>query len=186
MQGSSDRSDPDGKDLQALPASDLLPLVYEELRRIARQFMGRERRGHTLGPTALVHEAFLRIAGDRTDGWTNRAQFFSAAAEAMRRILIEKARARGRVRHGGGRQRITLAGIDLAVPETLDQVLVIDEALQRLEVADPRSAKVVHLRFYAGLSEAETAEALELSERTVRRQWSYARAWLFDALDSPA
>lgn len=170
--------------MRSLPASDLLPVVYEELRRIARQFMAKERSGQTLGPTALVHEAFLRIAGDRTEGWRSRAQFFSAAAEAMRRILIEKARTRGRLRHGGGRQRITLAGIDLAAPETLDQVLAIDEALQRLEETDPRSASVVRLRFYAGLSEAETAEALELSERTVRRHWSYARAWLFDALNS--
>jgi RNA polymerase sigma factor (TIGR02999 family) len=165
-------------------AGELLPVVYDELRRLARQHLARERIGHPLAPTALVHEAFLRIADDRKDGWASRAQFFGAAAEAMRRILIEEARKAGRLRHGGGRQRITLTGIDLAAPETLDQVLAVDEVLQRLERADPRAAEVVRLRFYAGLSEAETADALGLSERTVRREWSYARAWLFDALES--
>jgi RNA polymerase sigma factor (TIGR02999 family) len=167
------------------PAGDLLAVLYDELRSLARSRLGRERIGHSLVPTALVHEAFLRIVGDREDGWASRAQFFAAAAEAMRRILIEHARAHGRVRNGGGQQRITLTGIDLSAPESLDQVIPVDEALQRLQQADPRAAEVVRLRFYAGLSEAETAEALGLSERTVRREWSYARAWLFDALDSP-
>ena len=165
-------------------ARELLPVVYEELRQLAQYHMAKEHRGHSLQATALVHEAFLRIVGDR-DGWVNRAQFFAAAAEAMRRILIEHARARGRIRHGGGRQRVTLTGIDLAAVEDLDQVLAVDEAFQRLEGADPRAADVVRLRFYAGLSEAEAAVALDMSERTVRREWSYARAWLFDALQSP-
>jgi len=167
-------------------ASELLPVLYDELRRLARGHIAREHPGHALTPTALVHEAFLRIAADRGQGWTSRAQFFAAAAEAMRRILIEDARARGRVRSGGTRKRITLTGIDLAAPEDLDQVVAVDEVLQRLAQADPRAAEVVRLRFYAGLSEAETAEALGLSERTVRREWSFARAWLFDALDTPA
>jgi RNA polymerase sigma factor (TIGR02999 family) len=163
-------------------AKDLLAILYDELRSLAKQRMAHERRGHSLGATALVHEAYLRIAGDREDGWASRAQFFAAAAEAMRRILIEEARAHGSARKGGGRQRVTLTGINLAEKDDLDQVLAVDEAFKRLEQADPRSADVVRLRFYAGLSEEETASALGLSERTVRREWAYARAWLFDAL----
>ena len=166
----------------ALTSDQLLPILYEELRKLAQHRMAQERCGHSLQATALVHEAFLRIAGEGDHGWINRAQFFAAAAEAMRRILIEHARARGRVVHGGGRQRVTLTGIDLAATEDLGQVLAVDEAFQRLVQADPRAADVVRLRFYAGLSEAETAAALNLSERTVRREWAYARAWLFDAL----
>lgn len=168
------------------PANDLLPLIYDELRRLAQRHMARERLDHSLSPTALVHEAFLRIAGDREEGWASPRQFFAAAALAMRRILIEDARARCTARRGGaaGRQAITLAGIDLAAPECLEQVLAIDEVLCRLEQADPRASEVVRLRFYAGLSEIETATVLGLSARTVRREWSYARAWLFDALGS--
>jgi RNA polymerase sigma factor (TIGR02999 family) len=166
----------------ALTSEGLLPVLYEELRRLAHHRMAQERCGHSLQATALVHEAFLRIAGEREHGWVNRAHFFAAAAEAMRRVLIEHARARGRIVHGGGRQRVTLSGVDLAATDDLEQVLAVDEAFQRLVVADPRAADVVRLRFYAGLSEAETAAALELSERTVRREWVYARAWLFDAL----
>jgi RNA polymerase sigma factor (TIGR02999 family) len=148
--------------------------------------MARERAGHSLTPTALVHEAYLRIAGDKVEGWAGPRQFFAAAAQAMRRILIENARARRSARRGGADQRatVTLAGIDLAVPECLDQVLAVDDVLCRLEEADPRAAELVRLRFYAGLSEAETANVLGLSERTVRREWSYARAWMFDALGS--
>ena len=164
------------------PAS-LMPQVYDELRRLAANYLRHERPGQTLQATALVHEAFLRIAGDR-EGWASRAEFFAAAAEAMRRILIEHARAKGRARRGGGRQRVTLTGIDLAAVEDLDQVLAVDEAFQRLQRADPKASDVVRLRFYAGLSESETAAALNMSERTVRREWAYARAWLLDALKS--
>jgi RNA polymerase sigma factor (TIGR02999 family) len=163
-------------------ALELLPIVYDQLRRLAQQRMATEKPGHSLQATALVHEAFLRIVGDREEGWAGRAQFFAAAAEAMRRILIEHARARGCVARGGGRERVTLSGVDLGAVEDLDQVLTIDEAFQRLMQADPRAADVVRLRFYAGLSEAETAAALQTSERSVRREWAYARAWLFDAL----
>ena len=177
--------DPSDRAGDALSAHELLPIVYAELRKLAQHRMGQERRGHSLQATALVHEAFLRIVGDREDGWADRAQFFSAAAEAMRRILIEHARARGRVVHGGGRQRVTLTGVDLAATDDLAQVLAVDEAFERLLLADPRAADVVRLRFYAGLSEAETAAALNLSERTVRREWAYARAWLFDVLQGP-
>ena len=148
--------------------------------------MAQERPGNSLQATALVHEAFLRIAGDRPDGWVNRAQFFSAAAEAMRRILIDKARARASPRRGGDKQRITMTSLDLAAADQLDEVLEIDEAFQRLEAADPRVAEVVRLRFYAGLSEEEAAATLDTSPRTIRREWAYARAWLFDALNAPS
>jgi RNA polymerase sigma factor (TIGR02999 family) len=168
-----------------LAADELLPIVYDELRRLAQQRMARERRGHSLQATALVHEAFLRIVGDREHGWASRTQFFAAAAEAMRRILIENARARGSARKGGGRQRETLSGIDLAAPDDLEHVRAVDEAFQRLQQADPRAADVVRLRFFAGLSEQETAAALGLSNRTVRREWVQARAWLSDALQEP-
>jgi RNA polymerase sigma factor (TIGR02999 family) len=170
----------------ALTAHELLPIAYAELHRLAQHRMAQERPGHSLQATALVHEAFLRIAGDREDGWVNRAQFFVAAAEAMRRILIDHARARGRVVHGGAVKRVTLTGVDLAAADGIDEVLAVDEAFERLVQADPRAADVVRLRFYAGLSEAETAAALNLSERTVRREWAYARAWLFDVLQGPS
>ena len=145
--------------------------------------MAEERPGHSLQATALVHEAYLRISGDRPAGWVNRAQFFSAAAEAMRRILVERARARASPRRGGDKHRITMTSLDLAATDQLDEVLEIDEAFQRLETADPRAAEVVRLRFYAGLSEEEAAATLDTSARTVRREWAYARAWLFEALN---
>ncbi len=168
-----------------MSSHELLPVVYDELRNLARQRMAMERPGHSLQATALVHEAFMRIIGDRKEGWTSRALFFAAAAEAMRRILNEHARHRGRAKDGGRCQRVTLSGIDLAANDDLDQVVAVDEAVQRLQQADPRAADIVRLRFYAGLSEAETAAALDLSDRTVRREWAYARAWLFDALHAP-
>jgi len=163
-------------------ADELLPLVYAELRRLAQSRMARERGDQTLCATSLVHEAFLRIVGDRADGWANQAEFFKAAAEAMRRILIERARAQGRLRHGGDRRRVPMTGVDVATAADPNDLLVVDEALQRLKKADPRAGEVVQMRFYAGLSEAETAAALGLSERTVRREWEYARAWLVAAL----
>ena len=178
------RAGPDDPDrgLAAASAEALLPIVHAELRRLAQDRLAREHRAHTLAPTELVHEAFLRIVGDRPDGWASRGQFFAAAAEAMRRILIEHARSRGRLRRGGGRQRITLSAIDLADEQQLDQILDLDQAFERLAQHDARAADVVRLRFYAGLSEEETAALLGLTTRTVRRDWSYARAWLFDAL----
>jgi RNA polymerase sigma factor (TIGR02999 family) len=174
-----------GPAASALTSHELLPILYEELRKLAQHRMAQERCGHSLQATALVHEAFLRIVGEREHGWVNRAQFFAAAAEAMRRILIEHARARGRAVRGGDRQRVTLTGVDLAADEDPEQVIAVDEAFQRLLQADPRAAEVVRLRFYAGLSEAETAAVLSMSERSVRREWAYARAWLFDALQGP-
>ncbi|HEX5052695.1 MAG TPA: ECF-type sigma factor [Planctomycetota bacterium] len=174
--------DPTTPNPPALSSAELLPVVYQELRRLAQERMASERGGHTLGATALVHEAWLRLAGTIEQPWQSRAQYFAAAAEAMRRILIDHARNRGRLKKGGGKRPLTLTGLDLANDEDLDQVLEVDEAFERLQQASPRTADVVRLRFYAGLSEAETAATLGVSERSVRRDWSYARAWLFAAL----
>jgi RNA polymerase sigma factor (TIGR02999 family) len=164
-------------------ARKLFPLVYERLRELARQRMAAERDGHTLEATALVHEAYLRLVGG--DGervpWTGRAHFFFAAAEAMRRILIDHARARAGPRRGGNRQRVPLNNVlDLAAAdeEDLPQILALDEAVSRLEQVSDTVAAVVRLRFYAGLSVEETAAALRISPRTVKREWTYARAWL--------
>jgi RNA polymerase sigma factor (TIGR02999 family) len=164
-------------------ANDLLPVVYAQLRAIAQQHMNNERAAHTLEATALVHEAYLRLVGSEDVGWDSRAHFFTAAAEAMRRILIEHARARQRIKRGGAeRQRVPLTGLDLAAEHDAEEVLAVDEAFRRLVVEDPSAANVVRLRFFAGLSVAETAAALGISERTVAREWAFARAWLADAL----
>ena len=165
-------------------AEALLPLVYDQLRELARHRMAEERTGHTLQATALVHEAYLRLVGDRPAGWAGRAHFFHAAAEAMRRILIEHARARGRVKRGGGaeRQRVPLSVIDLAAENDPAEILDLDEAICRLDEQSPDVAAVVRLRFYAGLTIEETAEALGISPQSVKRDWAYARAWLFQQL----
>ena len=168
-------------------ASELLPLVYDQLRSIAQQRMQDERTGHTLQATALVHEAYLRLVGDRELQWNSRAHFFVAAAEAMRRILIEHARARGRVKRGGDGQgrpanRVPLSIVDLAADESSDEILVLEEAFCRLEKEDPEAAQVVRLRLYAGLSVDETAAALGISPSGVDREWAYARAWLHKAI----
>jgi RNA polymerase sigma factor (TIGR02999 family) len=168
---------------QAQAASDLLPLVYEELRKLAAHRMTSERADHTLQATALVHEAYLRLLGDRDQPWANRAQFFVAAAEAMRRILIEHARARNGPRRGGGCRKWPLDVVDLATTDDPEQILALDEAISRLEEQDPEAARVVRLRFYAGLSVEEVAEALGTSPRTVKREWSFARAFLFRLLE---
>jgi RNA polymerase sigma factor (TIGR02999 family) len=166
-------------------ANDLLPLVYDQLRSIARRQMAQERAGHTLQPTALVHEAFLRLTGDRTVAWAGRAQFFHAAAEAMRRILVEHARARTRLKRGGPepRKRIPLSLLELAADHDPAEILALDDAVRRLETQSPDLAAVVRLRFFAGLSVEETAQALGISPRSVKRDWSYARAWLFRVLE---
>lgn len=165
----------------------LLPVVYDELRAIAAAHLRGERRGHTLQSTALVHEAYLRLVGADAPPWRSRAHFFHAAAEAMRRILIEYARRRSRVKRGGGRLRVdlddALQDARLADWPDPDQLLAVDEAIQRLEKEDARAAEVVRLRYFAGLGVDETANALDLSERTVMREWAYAKAWLHDALD---
>jgi RNA polymerase sigma factor (TIGR02999 family) len=161
-------------------ARELLPLVYQQLRACAAQLMATERPGHTLQPTALVHEAYLRLVGQGQTCWENRAHFYVAAAESMRRILIEHARRRGRQKRGGDWRKISLNSVDLAGKDVpLDEILSVDEAIRRLEEKDERMAKIVQLRFFAGLSVQETATLLGISDRTVRREWALARAWLF-------
>lgn len=164
------------------PSDDLLHQLYDELRRLAAARLVRERPDHTLSPTALVHEAWLRLGDDKAGGWASRAQFFAAAAEAMRRVLVDSARAKGRLRRGGGAQKITLSNLDVPANDDPERVLAVSEAVDRLAAVDPRLAEIVKLRLYAGLGEEETADVLGLSVRTVRRDWHYARAWLFQVL----
>jgi RNA polymerase sigma factor (TIGR02999 family) len=163
---------------------EMLPEVYDELRKLARARMSREGHQQTLQPTALVHEAYLRVAGDRQDAqWDRRGHFFAAAALAMRRILVERARHYQRMKHGAGGERVDLdSGIAGADPAITDLV-AIDEALTRLEHTDARKAKIVALRYFAGLSIEETANALDISPATVKNEWKFARAWLYRALD---
>lgn len=163
-------------------AEELLTVVYDHLRDIARQRMGRERAGHTLQATALVHEAFVRLIGDQEVTWENRAHFYAASAQAMRRILIDHARRRNAEKRGGALKRVPLSVVDLATETDPEQVLALEEAMCELERADPRAASVVRLRFFAGLDAQETAEVLGLSERTVMRDWAYARATLFASM----
>jgi RNA polymerase sigma factor (TIGR02999 family) len=163
-------------------AGQLLPLVYEELRQLAAQKLAQEATGQTLQPTALVHEAYLRLLGEEHEAhWDNRRHFFAAAAEAMRRILIENARRKKRDKHGGGRRRIELPDLPAADQEP-DDLLALDDALARLAAEDPAAAAVVRLRLYVGLSVEEAAEALGLSRTHAYRHWTYARAWLRAAL----
>lgn len=168
----------------AQAADELLPLVYRQLHRIAQQQMARERPDHTLQATALVHEAYLRLVGNRDIEWANRAHFFAAAAEAMRRILVDQARKRGRIKRGGGRARVPMSVADLAAEQNPSEILALDEALKRLEKEDARMSRVVMLRFFAGLSIDDTANAMGISPRTVKREWTCARAWLFQALQA--
>lgn len=161
---------------------ELLPLVYDQLRRDAQNRMAGERADHTLGATALVHEAYLRLVGDRPLPWQNRAHFYAAAAEAMRRILVERARRRGRIKHGGGRQRVPLDDVAVETDEKFLNYVVLDEALCRMKKQDERMSQVVMLRFFAGLTIEDTAQALGISPMTVKREWACARAWLYDEL----
>ena len=164
------------------PTGELFSVVYEQLRSLARKRMAEERIDHTLQTTGLVHEAYLRLEASGGVKWSSRGQFFLAAAEAMRRILIEHARARGKLKRGGGRQRVLINVLDLAAEEQIPQILALDEALGRLEERTPQVAAVVRLRFYAGLSVEETAQAMGISPRTVKREWTYARAVLYREL----
>lgn len=162
--------------------AELLPLVYDQLRAVAQRALAIERPDHTLEATALVHEAYLRLVGDRAVPWSSKAHFYVAAAEAMRRILIDHARARHRVKRGGDRARMSLSSVaDLAQKDSAE-ILGFDELFQRLETEVPEAAAVVRLRFYAGLTIDQTAEALGVSSNTVDRRWAFARAWLFRAL----
>ena len=164
-------------------ANELLPLVYEELRRLAARKMARESPGQTLQATALVHEAWLRLGGDAQPEWQNRAHFFAAAAEAMRRILIDNARRKQTLRHGVGRQRVDLAALELAANLGDEQLLALSEALEQLAAHDARKAELVKLRFFAGLTIEQAARVLGVSGPTAKRDWTYARAWLFRVLE---
>jgi RNA polymerase sigma factor (TIGR02999 family) len=161
-------------------AEQLLPLVYDELRRLAAHWLAHEKPGQTLQPTALVHEAYVRLVDRETiQRWDSRGHFFAAAATAMRRILVEQARRRGRLRHGGGRQRVDLLERELAgSPADYERILLLDEALDRLAAVRPQAAELVKLRFFSGLTAEEAAPIVGLSIRTARRLWAFARAWL--------
>lgn len=163
-------------DRQAL--EELLPLVYGELRRIARGRLGHEQAGHTLAPTELVHEAFLKLVPIRNVDWQSRAHFYAIASRAMRNVLIDHAVRRGAAKRGGGAHAVTLDDVDASREEPLDELIALGEALERLERIEPRQARVVECRFFGGLSLDETAEALGISAATVSRDWMFARAWL--------
>jgi RNA polymerase sigma factor (TIGR02999 family) len=160
-------------------AGELLPLVYEELRRLAAAKMASEAANHTLQPTALVHEAWLRLTGNQNQEWNSRGHFFAAAAEAMRRILIDRARRRRAVRHGGAQERVDVHDLDLACPLPDDQLLAVDEALDKLASHHPRQAELVKLRYFVGMSVQEAAQALGISTDTAKDYSAHARAWLF-------
>ncbi len=163
-------------------AEELLPLVYEELRKLAASKMANEAAGNTLQPTALVHEAWLRLIGNDNPRFAGRAHFFAAAAEAMRRILIDGARRKRALRHGGGQKRVDIQQLDLATPDADDQLLAVNEALTRLAAQDPVEAELVKLRYFVGLTTEEAATLLDISPRTARNYWAHARTWLYHDL----
>jgi RNA polymerase sigma factor (TIGR02999 family) len=163
-------------------ADKLLPLVYAELRRVAATKMAQENPGHTLQPTALVHEAWLRLTGDEDRRWNDRTHFFAAAAEAMRRILVDNARRKRAQRHGGGQQRVAIPEIACATVENDDQVLAINDALEKFAVLDPHKSELVKLRYFVGLTLEEAAGVLGISLATAKRHWVFARAWLYEEI----
>lgn len=163
-------------------AGELMPLIYDELHRLARRYMRSERSGHTLQATALVHEAYLELVGGRGGPWQDRAHFFAVAANVVRRILVEHARSRRSLKRGGGWQRVPIDALEHGESSADGNVLLVDEALQRLAALDAEKARLVELRFFGGLTNAEIAEAMGVSERTVARNWDFARAWLTRAL----
>ena len=166
----------------ARAADQLLPLVYEELRRLAAQKMAREKSGQTIQATALVHEAYIRLVGSQKQNWNSRTNFFVAAAEAMRRILIENARRKQRLKRGGDQEKLHLDDVELAVEEPAEDVVALDEALEKLSSEDPVKANLVKLRYFAGLTTKQAADMLGISQATAERYWSYARVWLFHEL----
>ena len=169
-------------------AAQLLPLVYEELRKLAAKQLMQEKPGQTLQATALVHEAYMRLVGvsggaiEEQLRWNSRRHFIAAAAEAMRRILVERARSRGSLKRGGGRDKIDLENLALALPDRPDDLLALDEALTRLAAVEPQAAELVHLRYFAGQTMSASADLLDLSLRSTHRLWSYAKAWLLQEL----
>jgi RNA polymerase sigma factor (TIGR02999 family) len=167
-----------------LAAEQLLPLVYDELRKLATAKLAHERPGQTLQATALVHDAYIRLVDvEQVQHWDSRQHFFAAAAEAMRRILVETARRKKRIKHGGDLERVELDGEELAVELPVDDLLAINEALEQLEASDEQSARLVKLRYFAGLTVEDAAELLGISPRTAYRDWCYARAWMYRRLD---
>jgi RNA polymerase sigma factor (TIGR02999 family) len=164
-------------------ASELLPLVYEELRKLAAARMANEAPGHTLQPTALVHEAWVRLAGnDANVQFANRAHFFAAAAEAMRRILVDRARRKSAGKRGGGWERLNLDKVEIAADADNDTLLLVNESLEKLAKEEPKAAEIVKLRFFAGLTLEEAGQVLGFTGRTAKRHWAFARAWLYDAM----
>jgi RNA polymerase sigma factor (TIGR02999 family) len=165
-------------------AAELLPLVYDELRRLAAARMAEERPGQTLQATALVHEAYVRlVGGSRTQEWNGRAHFFGAAAEAMRRILVEAARRKGREKRGGDRERVDLDDLAVTAPERSDDLLALDEALTQLAATDPQAAELVKLRYFAGLTVPQAAEVIGVAPRTADFIWAYAKSWLLRKIE---
>jgi len=164
-------------------ADQLLPLVYDELRKLAAAKMAQERPNQTLQPTALVHEAWLRLAGSENQKWNGRAHFFGAAAEAMRRILIENARRKGAARHGSGQAKLDIHQIELAAPARDDELLAVDDALEKLALRDSKKAELVKLRYFVGFTTEEAAEVLGISVPTADRWWNFSRAWLFEEIE---
>ena len=165
-------------------AEELLPLVYQELRRLAATKMASQAPGHTLQATALVHEAYLRLVGSSDHSWDSRGHFFAAAAEAMRHILVDRARSKKRAKHGGGFERLDIDDVEVAAEGDDEKVLLVHEALNELAAQDPVKAEVVKLHYFAGLTHEETALVLQLSEKTVRRHWTFARVWLYNSIRS--
>ncbi len=169
---------------QSRASAELLPLVYQELRRLAAARMAHESADQTLQATALVHEAWLRLVSDSDRTWQNRAHFFGAAAEAMRRILIERARRKSSLKHGGDRERLNIEGLELAATTPDEKVLLVNEALEQLEATQPERARVVVLKYFGGLTNKEVAEAMDIGERSVDRHWMCAKNWLFRKINA--
>lgn len=163
-------------------ADELLPLLYEELRALARARMARESSDQTIQATVLVHEAYLRLVGDADPGWNGRRHFFGAASKAMRRILVERARRRARLKHGGEMQRVDLDEDEIAIEPPVENVLAVDELVQKLEASDARKGQIVNLRYFAGLTAEETAAAMGLSVGTIEREWRFIKVWLQEEL----
>lgn len=165
-------------------SEELFPLIYDELRHLAAARMAHEQPGQTLQATAVVHEAWLRLVSDGNRTWKNRAHFFGAAAEAMRRILIENARRKSALKRGGGMTRVDIDGLDLAAASPDDKILLLDEALEKLKAEDPQKARIVVMKFFGGMTNQEIAEHIGVTERTIERQWAFARTWIFQTIKS--
>ncbi|MDQ2669810.1 MAG: sigma-70 family RNA polymerase sigma factor [Gemmatimonadota bacterium] len=171
----------DGHDRQAL--DQMLPVVYEELRRLASHYLSRERPDHTLQPTALVNEVYLRLIDQRRVDWRNRAHFLGVAASLMRRILVNYARDRAAAKRGGGAERVSLSLVPTPSGRSEVELIALEDALERLAAVDPRKSRVVELKFFGGLTVDEIAEVLQVSGATVEREWAFARAWLYDSIE---